>query len=71
MHKKKIETTEEKLLYRQPMTVKEIIVYKTNDAFPVCPRCTYAIEREYQAFCESCGQMLCWKGFAKAKVRKC
>lgn len=68
MLKKKQETTEEKLMYREPMTVTEILVYKNINAYPVCPRCKISFETEYQSFCDRCGQMLSWKGFSKAKI---
>lgn len=63
------ETIEEKLLYRQPMTVTELYLYKGIDCFPICPRCDCTFEVEYQSFCDRCGQMLDWKGFSKAKIR--
>lgn len=68
--KKKNETIEEKLLYREPMVVTEIMVWQNGYAFPICPRCGCTFEREYQSFCGGCGQMLKWKGFSRAKVRK-
>ena len=63
------ETIEERLKYREPLSVKEIIVYKSGDAFSVCPKCGCSMEREYQSFCANCGQKLCWKSFYKAKVK--
>lgn len=60
------ETTEEKLLYREAMLVKEVLVFKSGNGYPVCPRCGSTFEREYQAFCDRCGQKLKWYGFGKA-----
>ena len=37
-------------------------------SFPVCPRCQLTMEREYQSYCDRCGQALDWKGFSKALV---
>lgn len=37
-----------------------------HTTFPVCPRCQNSIEREYQAFCEHCGQKLGWEFFRHA-----
>lgn len=68
--KKKNETIEEKLLYREPMVVGEIKELGNCGYFPICPRCDCTMEREYQSFCDRCGQMLKWKGFSKAKVRR-
>lgn len=55
--------------YRVPMQVSQIRVYTkcNNIAFPVCPRCDCAIEREYQLFCDRCGQKLKWKAYGKIK----
>ena len=66
----KKETTEEKLMYREPMIVKEIVELGNSGYFPICPRCDCTMEREYQAFCDSCGQRLKWKGFSRAKIRR-
>ena len=68
--KKKNETIEEKLLYREPMIVAEIKKLGSCGYFPICPRCDSTIEREYQSFYDRCGQMLKWTGFSRAKVRK-
>ena len=37
-----------------------------HTTFPVCPRCQNSLEREYQAFCEHCGQKLGWEFFRHA-----
>ena len=51
--------------YRKTMQVKNIYVYTkcNNNAFPVCPRCRTPLEREYQAFCDRCGQKLGWEKY--------
>ncbi len=36
--------------------------------FPICPSCKKTMEREYQAYCDRCGQFLSWKGYSKAEV---
>lgn len=46
--------------YRIPKTVKKIRVYPDNCFFGVCPRCNNSIDREYQTFCNCCGQRLDW-----------
>ena len=39
--------------------------------FPVCPRCPNSLEREYQAFCDRCGQALLWRDYPHgAAVRR-
>lgn len=62
----------EELLFRIPMQVTQFCAYYDSMAgftvFPVCPRCLDTFEREYQAFCDRCGQKLSWKGFDKAEL---
>lgn len=47
--------------YRQPMEVRELAQYSSGELFPVCPRCGGAMEREYQGYCNRCGQCLGWR----------
>lgn len=51
-----------------PMAVSEIHLHRNNYAFSVCPRCHLTLDREYQAFCDRCGQALDWKYFKHAIV---
>lgn len=56
--------------FREPMTVTPVYYVRYpygRIAFPVCPRCGNIIEREYQAYCDRCGQRLNWKDFSEAK----
>lgn len=52
----------EELSYRVAMLVihyREAPLFRGgHTTFPVCPRCQNSLEREYQAFCEHCGQKL-------------
>lgn len=52
--------------FRLPMAVNEIHLHRNNYAFPVCPRCHLTLDREYQAFCDRCGQALNWKYLKQA-----
>ena len=54
--------------YRIPMAVEEIHLFRDEDTYPVCPRCHLTMEREYQSYCDRCGQALSWKGYSKARV---
>ena len=56
--------------YRTPMKVTEVLLFENGDAFSVCPRCKITLEREYQRYCDRCGQCLEWKGFGNAKIVK-
>ena len=55
--------------YRFPMTVTAVRYYPAcpnSFTYPLCPRCSLPMEREYQSFCEHCGQALDWNGLSKA-----
>ena len=57
--------------FRVPMPVTSILLTRTSQgalAFPVCPRCQISLEREYQAYCDRCGQALDWGFFEQATV---
>ena len=45
--------------------VPEAVVYKDNNAYWVCPSCHVTFEREYQAYCDRCGQKLKWPSLRK------
>ena len=62
------ESTEEKLSYRNPMPVKEVIAYPNNCSYPVCPKCKNTFEREYQSYCDRCGQCLKWNEYNSAVI---
>ena len=36
--------------------------------YSICPKCGYALEREYQQYCEQCGQLLGWNRFSRGMV---
>lgn len=65
MRHRKVEniTLEAALSYRFPMPVKETFFCKEGFEYPVCPRCKTTLEREYQSFCDRCGQALDWKKY--------
>lgn len=54
--------------FRLPMAVNEIHLHRNNMAFSVCPRCRITLDRDYQAYCDRCGQALDWKHFKLALV---
>lgn len=53
--------------YRIHKKVKKIRVYPDNCFFGVCPRCNNSIDREYQTFCNCCGQRLDWSKLDEAE----
>jgi len=57
--------------FREPMLIQQIRCYSGLNGltcFPVCPRCGVTLEREYQAFCDRCGQCLGWENLRKAEM---
>lgn len=61
--------SEDPVSYRYPMRAIEIRKYRHAIylfTYPICPRCGMPMEREYQRFCEHCGQALSWSRFSKA-----
>ena len=62
---------QQELSFRTSMNVTQIQCFRCvlgHTYFPICPRCRVTLEREYQAFCDRCGQCLNWKNFSKATV---
>lgn len=57
----------EAITYRIPLPVTKVIVL-TSTTYPVCPRCTLSLDREYMSFCDRCGQRLNWDYLEHAKV---
>lgn len=57
--------------HRQPMEVEAFyLLPDEEDAYAVCPRCHAIIDREYQAYCDSCGQCLSWKRVSQALFKR-
>jgi len=60
--------------YRRSMPVTEYTLYRetfgSESAYFLCPRCDITMEREYQAYCDRCGQHLSWSRIQKAKCRR-
>lgn len=55
------------LTYRVPLHVTKVMAY-ANTTYPVCPRCTTSLDREYMNFCDRCGQKLSWTFFKYAQI---
>lgn len=54
--------------YRKPRSVIKVIQYSDGNCFPVCPRCSISMDKEYMSYCDRCGQRLRWKHFDRAEV---
>ncbi len=54
--------------YRKPLAVTEMLLLPNKEAFAVCPRCNLTLEREYQSYCDRCGQCLDWDDFDNAEI---
>ena len=76
MYKSEAETTEESISFRLPMQIREVLIrYGTGEDFnsiysyPICPRCDFILEFDYQSYCDNCGQSLKWTYYSRAKLR--
>ena len=58
----------DELSFRRSMAVTTVLLYRAGEAYPICPRCSVTMEREYQKFCDRCGQRLDWSKFHQAAV---
>lgn len=61
---------EDTAAFRIPHAVTEILLFPSGNGYPLCPRCSCCLEREYMRFCDSCGQRLGWKNFSSVHIRK-
>ena len=64
-------TMRQELAYRQPLPVTQVRCFRFSSGltgFPVCPRCRCTMEREYQSYCDRCGQTLDWRNFDRAAL---
>jgi hypothetical protein len=60
--------------YRFALPVIEFALYQDllggETVYYYCPRCDVTLERDYQSYCDRCGQCLDWKHIHKAKQRQ-
>ena len=59
------------MAFREPMPVTQIRSFRCHygvTGFPVCPQCGRTMEREYQPYCDRCGQCLDWDSYQKAAI---
>ena len=54
--------------FRRAMLVTRSRFIRTLGTYPVCPRCKLTLDREYQRFCDRCGQRLDWSRYDNAVV---
>ena len=55
--------------YRVARPVTKAVRYPTHGyCYPLCPRCSISLEREYMGFCDRCGQKLNWDYFDYATI---
>jgi hypothetical protein len=59
----------EAVSYRLPRPVTEVVTLRYGGCYPVCPRCSCSVEREYMAYCDRCGQCLSWYALSWADVQ--
>jgi len=51
-----------------PMCVRQVLRLSSGYTYPICPACRITLEREYQRYCDRCGQCLNWNRFDKAVI---
>ncbi len=54
--------------FRRPMAVAERLAFRSGGIYPLCPRCGATLDREYQNYCDRCGQRLDWTDIHNAPV---
>ena len=47
--------------------ITEAVVYYDRSAYFRCPNCKTTLERDFQQYCDRCGQKLKWPSFQKVK----
>lgn len=59
--------------YRLSLPVNEFLLcrdaFGRESAYYYCPRCDVTLDRDYQAYCDRCGQRLDWRRIDSAKRR--
>ena len=55
------------LSYRSKLQVREVM-QRSDGAYYLCPRCGISLDRDFQSYCDRCGQRLDWAGYRKARV---
>ena len=53
--------------YRIPLPVMHLRRYG-DSVYSVCPRCCLTLEREYQIYCDRCGQRLGWELYGRMVI---
>lgn len=55
----------------KPVQVNQVLCRNQNhhnDYYALCPSCKKPLEREYQNYCDFCGQRLGWKQYHRAEL---
>jgi len=53
--------------YRLKAHISEVMML-SDGGYYICPRCKVTLERDFQDYCDRCGQHLDWTECRKAKV---
>ena len=53
--------------YRESMKIREMR-YLSDGGYYLCPRCRITLDRDFQNYCDRCGQHLDCTGYKKAKI---
>lgn len=66
-YKNMLQNFEETLNKSTYKAVDEALVYNDGETYWICPNCKTSFEREYQKYCDRCGQKLEWPDLNKIK----
>lgn len=66
-YKNMLQNFEEALNKSTYKAVDEALVYNDGETYWICPNCKTSFEREYQKYCDRCGQKLKWPALNKIK----
>lgn len=53
------------IYFRKPIYVMNNVIFYGKYSFPICPKCGAILDREYQRYCDRCGQALNWEKYNK------
>ena len=54
---------------QQAALVTDAVVFSNHNTYFQCPYCQKTLEREYQHYCDRCGQQLKWSSLRKIKYK--
>lgn len=50
------------------LPVTQILLFPSGASYPIYPRCSCNLDREYRNYCHCRGHRMCWKKYSNAKI---